>query len=74
MNHRFSLVGYWGVFYASIEGDSGQSLAAKPSKCSCFRTLLGFFSEDVKIRCHFHLHLTGFLCGAFHLQVLRKVK
>lgn len=32
-----------------------------------------FFSEDVEIRCRLHLHLTGFLHGAFHLQVFRKV-
>lgn len=43
MTHHFSLAEYWGVFYASVEGDSGQSLAAKPSNCSCFRTVLVFF-------------------------------
>lgn len=74
MTHHFSLVEYWGVFYASVGGDSGQSLAAKPSNCSCFRTLLGFFSDDVGIRCHLYLHLTGFLHGAFNLQAFRKVE
>lgn len=42
MNYHFSLVEYWGVFYVSVGGDSGLSLADKPSNCSFFRTL-GFF-------------------------------
>lgn len=33
-----------------------------------------FFSEVVEIRFHCNLHLTGFLHGAFHLQVFRKVE
>lgn len=34
----------------------------------------GVFSEDAEIRFRLHLHLTGFLHGAFHLQVFRKVE
>lgn len=35
---------------------------------------LFFFSEDVGISCDLHLHLTGFLQRAVHLQVFRKVE
>lgn len=40
-----------------------------------FQNTVGFFfSEDVEIRSGLHLHLTGFLHGAFHMQIFRKVE
>lgn len=74
MIHHFSLVEYWGVFYASVEGDSGQSLAAKLVIVPVSEYCWVFSSEDIEIRCSLHLHLTGFLHGAFHKQVFRKVE